>query len=142
MFKRILNVVHCSQPLLLLTLFKHFPRPRNGQNRVFQPKFRPRRLWRRTESNRQRLLPSQKFDRYFEEILSYHVSSGGPSRAQNKPFQRCVGPKISQIRVVWGSAKPRRPYCSTKILTLNLLLFPIPIVVLLLLFNTSTLFSP
>ena len=84
-FKRILNVVYCSQTLLLLTLFKRCPRPKNGQNRVFQPKLRPRRLWRRPEPNRKRLLPSQKFDRYFEAMISVHVSSDGSKTCEAFP---------------------------------------------------------
>ena len=49
--------------------------------------------------------------------------------------------KIGQIRVFWGPRRPSGGLLFTKSLNVKLLLFIDPIVVLLLLFNASTLFS-
>ena len=135
-FTKIPNVVNCSQTLLLLLLL--FTRE-ICQKRVFQPKIRPRRLWRRTESNLKMPFPFTKLDRYFEDVMSVHVSSVG---LKSSHFQSHVWPKSAKLGSFWAPSSPGGLIVQPKRITLGLLLFPIPTVVLLLMLTIRTVFSP
>ena len=71
---------------------------------MFKPKFRPRRLWRRTESIGKRLLRSQKIDWYFEEMTSVHVSSGGSRTCHFHNSH--VGPKSAKLGSFGAPSSP------------------------------------
>ena len=91
MFMRILNVVYCSQPLLLLALFKHCPRPKTSNIGCYQPKFCTRRLRRAQNHIETAFSPYTENDQYFEEMMSVHTSP------KTSHFQSHVGPKAAKL---------------------------------------------
>ena len=129
-----LNVVQVLTILSVVNVVQHCSGPTSGQNDMFRPKFRSRRLWRSTSQNFECRLSKLKV------CMGDGTSSLGilyKIRSQIYPFWS----KTYQISHFGGLRRPQTALLFNTILNVRLLLFTGPTVVLLLLLTLRTLLS-
>ncbi len=114
-FKPAPNVVYCSWPLLFVNVVQLLFRPKFGQNGCFRLKFCSRRLCA-LAAHKPKFFDSRLTKLKVRwEIFLLHDALLDQSQSKSDRF----GPGFSKLGSLGVSRGLRRPYCSTKSLTLG-----------------------